>query len=214
MKLKDIRTASAMLALMEEHGVGRDDLVRVLGMMDEEGEPAQLDLLSTTKEPEPEPAPVPVPEVKTEPEVMEPSINKNLPPRLAEVRDLIMSRGGRIYMHEVAAAMKISKIRASERLFRLRGLGILRLVDAQTGLSEIVDLPPNRKVSVDDLPPGQAVDEVMKWIEGRPRRRAFYVEIAKALDMPPNKVNKICHRLLTTGHLHKVGRGVFFSTRK
>ena len=98
MKPKEIKIGSAMLALMEEHRIGRDDLMRVLGMMEDEGATKQLDLLepaaSSAAKPEPQgPAKAKVP----------------ADGRIMQVVELARAHGGTIHYQEVMRALGISR---------------------------------------------------------------------------------------------------------
>ena len=185
MKLKDIRTASAMLALMEEHGVGRDDLVRVLGMMDEEGEPKQLNLLDAVR---------PMPEAKAAPAT---PVTK----RVGQVVELARQNGGRIHYEEVMRLLGISRGAATGALSDARKAGLMK--QAGGGVSELAS-EPARPYQVGAL-------EALTWIEGRENQRAHFREVADALGCKPERANNLLLALTAKGHLVRVSRGTYWA---
>lgn len=163
MKPKEIKIGSAMLALMEEHRIGRDDLMRVLGMMEDEGATKQLDLLepaaSSAAKPEPqEPAkPEPQEPVKPEPrELVKPEPREPVKRkasedwRISKVVEIARANGGSIHYREVMRAFMITKGASTGLLWKMRKMGLLelepgngtsRLVSTESGTIELKSEP-------------------------------------------------------------------------
>jgi len=201
MKPKEFKIGSAMLALMEEHRIGRDDLMRVLGMMEDEGATKQLDLL--------EPAVV----AAAKPEPQEPAKAK-VPAdgRIMQVVELARSNGGTIHYQEVMRALGISRGAATGALSQARKAGLMMLA-SDNGTTRLVDAGPSpepgrapRKVQRNPI----GALEVMTWLEAQPTKRAHFREVADALGCVPERANNVLIELTSRGHVARVARGTYW----
>lgn len=189
MKPREIKISGAMLALMEEHRVGRDELARILAMVEDEPAAKQLDLLDAVR---------PAPEVKAAPA-------SPVTKRVAQVVELARANGGRIHYEEVMRLLGITRGAATGALSSARKAGLMKQVGG--GVSEIPEMtsePPARPYQVGAL-------EALTWIEGRANQRAHFREVADALGCKPERANNLLLALTAKGHLVRVSRGTYWA---
>lgn len=185
MKPREIKISGAMLALMEEHRVGRDELARILAMVEDEPAAKQLDLLDGVR---------PAPEAKAAPAIP-------VPGRVAQVVELARQNGGRIHYEEVMRLLGITRGAATGALSDARKAGLLK--QAGGGISELAS-EPARPYQVGAL-------EALTWIEGRESQRAHFREVADALGCKPERANNLLLALTAKGHLVRVARGTYWA---